>query len=280
METALRGHSPFKVELVNGVVRKSASSLEDFERLSRQLRRQLHMDEIYDRFKTALPLKIDKDSMSVEMEFIPYPSPIFCAHTHMEQILNHLKGYFCYKNNVCKRTPLDQNAFVDKVRSTYKNIQKFPNRTKVEIDALEAVVPRFIGTIYDRELIDNIDPCHGDLTLTNMMYDAKEDEIYCIDLLDSWNHSVYADLAKLNQEVTYEWSLISLNSELSVEQGRAYGVLLRRIRDEIILSYDRKPKTVIAYSILNDLRLLQYEKRPEFRLRIIKSICEDARIWF
>lgn len=87
--------------------------------------------------------------------------------------------------------------------------------------------------------------CHGDFTLSNMLFTPKGD-IITFDLLDSFLESPIIDLVKLRQDTRYHWSMF-------VEQGN----FTNSVKLKQILAYiDNK----LMQAIGNDLCIQKWEK--------------------
>ena len=68
------------------------------------------------------------------------------------------------------------------------------------IENYEMVFDYLNNNIPNLNIYKNV--CHGDLTLSNLIF--KNNEIYCIDFLDSFIDSPIIDLVKLKQDSSLE----------------------------------------------------------------------------
>lgn len=100
-------------------------------------------------------------------------------------------------------------------------------------------------------------PCHGDYTLENLLI-TKDEEIYAIDLLDSFYDSWEMDLAKLLQDVELKWSyrFSKKDDNLTVRLIIIRSCIIehvRRMRDGVILL-----DHIEHLLLLNTLRIVPY----------------------
>lgn len=96
--------------------------------------------------------------------------------------------------------------------------------------------------------------CHGDFTLSNIIYDKTVKKIYLIDFLDIYLNTYLCDYAKLLQDIHYGWSARYLNRALIVK----HQVLGAKIKQEIELGFAKWTETIDFISILNTIRIIPY----------------------
>ena len=116
-------------------------------------------------------------------------------------------------------------------------------------------------------------PCHGDLTLENILI-TKEKKVYLIDFLDSFCNSWMIDIAKLFQDLEYKWSYrnktISVNTELRLlvaKEALIEEILKRKNGEESL-------KTIYYILLLNIIRIIPYTKQIE-TLNFLYFVIED-----
>ena len=103
------------------------------------------------------------------------------------------------------------------------------------------------------ELFLPIGPCHGDLTLSNIILTGNS--FYLIDFIPSTYESILSDMAKINQDLLYCWST-RLCDKTSINNSRifsnhAYPGILRMTASTY--------KKVFSYiEILNWMRIIPY----------------------
>ena len=98
-----------------------------------------------------------------------------------------------------------------------------------------------------------LSPCHGDLTLENMLINSTAD-IYLIDFLDSFASSWFIDAAKKLQDLEVGWSWRDAGIDMNRELRRVLGVTYFR---EKLIQHDAL-LPVYYLLLLNLLRILPY----------------------
>ena len=102
-------------------------------------------------------------------------------------------------------------------------------------------------------------PCHGDLTLENILI-TQDKKLYLIDFLDSFYNSWMMDIAKLLQDLELRWSfrykVIDSNTELRLLVAK------EALIEEILKIENGSEKLNIIYHILllNIIRIYPYAK--------------------
>lgn len=102
-------------------------------------------------------------------------------------------------------------------------------------------------------------PCHGDLTLENILV-TQDKTLYLIDFLDSFYNSWMIDIAKLLQDLELKWSfrhtVISSNRALRLQVAK------ETLIEEILNTENGKEKLNTIYHILllNVIRIYPYTK--------------------
>jgi len=118
-------------------------------------------------------------------------------------------------------------------------------------------------------------PCHGDFTLSNMIF---SDKIYLIDWHDPFSDSPLQDIGKLYQEMELKWSLRmddSIRDKTKVALG--YDYLKRLVYTEIeriIIRHDLNRDVVDLFKLMTIVRLLAYTKDKKMEKIIIEKIGE------
>ena len=102
-------------------------------------------------------------------------------------------------------------------------------------------------------------PCHGDLTLENIILTYSK-SVYLIDFLDSFYNSWMIDIAKLLQDVDLKWSF--RNKELSSNAALRLQVAKEALLEEIMKTKGGYNNIITIYHILllNVLRIYPYTK--------------------
>jgi hypothetical protein len=115
-----------------------------------------------------------------------------------------------------------------------------------------------------------IGTCHGDFTLSNMLLTDRG--IFLIDFLDTWIESPVLDISKLNQEAQLMWSCrMAEKTDSEVKFGQNFSFIYDRLIEKLLLDFPKLSDSLLLSHVMNNLRLLQYEKSEEWALRILKS---------
>lgn len=99
--------------------------------------------------------------------------------------------------------------------------------------------------------------CHGDLTLSNIIFQPKSNKVFLIDFLDVFIDSYLMDLIKLEQDLIYGWSnrFLTARDQLSGDILCSYLLDVCKIDDR-----NRWHDVYVILSLLNTLRIVPYCK--------------------
>lgn len=136
---------------------------------------------------------------------------------------------------------------------------------------------------HGEEILLPIGACHGDLTLSNILIrdDSSSLSVVLIDFLDNFVESPLADLAKLNQDLAYGWTLrLMTASENKKEGDRHFNALslftvFKSIREVLETRYSEFSwyrNFFHLMALMNQLRVLQYSKDPSATDYLVKTI--------
>jgi hypothetical protein len=279
MSLALRGHSKFKVRRIGQVVHKSAPSDGLFERLDSEAVKQEQSP--YEGFIAPRILSKQPDQRLVTMEFLPFLSvPEFftmAVGQEMTWFIDKLEHYLKWIDRHAVKMDFNYGLYRAKLSATFANI--YANKSLLFStgqlffirDVMEDWLTR-LETI-DGGLIDKHGWCHGDFTFSNLIVDPWNREIYWFDFLTGWDHSIYVDLAKLEQEFAHAWSLRFLRFGLCVDRGVALK-RTKQVQDALgpLFSGQFDGRVLALYKAINDLRLLQYERDSRWGSRILNHL--------
>jgi hypothetical protein len=165
----------------------------------------------------------------------------------------------------CREIPSD--IIIDKTRGILSHIslnKKIHGYFKQDIEQL-------ILRLEERPILRlPIGQCHGDLTLSNMIF--GNGMIYLIDFLDSFIDSPIIDIVKIRQDTKYHWSLMLENERESFEIQKIIQAL-NHIDSKIhshFLKYSFYSGLYTYFEKLNLLRIVPYAKSYS-ELKFIKS---------
>ncbi len=105
-------------------------------------------------------------------------------------------------------------------------------------------------------------PCHGDLTLGNILI-TSDKRLYLIDFLDSFYNSWMVDVAKLLQDLELGWAFRS--SPFDQNRNLRLQVAKEALLEEILCTEagEKKLETVYHILLLNIIRIYPYAKDDE-----------------
>lgn len=209
-----KGLSGCALELVDtNTIRKSSTNIKYNRRLQTQIEKQKYFLEHFKRVSFNSPhiKKIDgTDLIYYDMEYIPSSSFETFFSESSKDDLDHFYG--------CLEEYIDSVAFVSR-ECNQELIEKL--HTLRSSSQYASFIDFLIKELHNAKIILPIGFCHGDLTLSNILF--KHRTYYLIDFLDSHIETPYYDLAKLKQDLFYHWS-VSVNhiNNLRVKQGIDY----------------------------------------------------------
>lgn len=113
--------------------------------------------------------------------------------------------------------------------------------------------------------------CHGDLTLSNIIY--MKGDVYLIDFLDSFIDTPLIDLAKLKQDLIYDWTL-DCHVDCTENQRTRIRQVCRRIWRTIEAEMHEHTRTeeFRITEALNFLRIEPYTKNEKMRQKLDETI--------
>ncbi len=196
----LIGNSGCNLELFEDkrIVRKSAPSLQYGRRLLKQANKQQYF---FNYLKSnALPIEVPEvlniGSNHFDMKFIAgQTAPEFFTNTNIENsniLLKKILQFIEFNINNC-------NKNMDFKTKLLKKLYSIHDSTNEPI--IQDLIKK-INLLTSFEL--PVGPCHGDLTLSNMII-TNSKQIYFIDFLDSFIQSPVIDIVKIRQDTFHLW---------------------------------------------------------------------------
>lgn len=248
MDFKVRGHSKYKLKLENNLVEKYHHTNDD--RLVKSAYKQKRFKSKF--FKTPNVLNIERDGF--KMEYISgYSFSQFltaASKRDLDGFINKIDGYL--KENQITNYDIPIELFINKIKSIdYDStllLSKIKNKKTVNV---------------------GVGICHGDLTLSNMIF---AEDIYLIDFLDSYLESPTMDIVKLRQDTHLHWSL---NMVENVTDLTKIKLGLRYIDEFLINNYEVEDYYFLQ--IINLIRIFPYtndKKTEDWLNKNIKELCE------
>ena len=261
----MKGHSGCVIKIIENkgtfYIRKFSSETNYNSRLINQMQKQIdfYKNKKNNNLKTSKVIQSGyrEGIFWFDMEYINGLNAINhfskCSTNDIKEIVLKLKNYL--KNNIADaeliKPPIKK--IKEKILSLKKNINK-PGT----IENYEMVFDYLNNNIPNLNIYKNV--CHGDLTLSNLIF--KNNEIYCIDFLDSFIDSPIIDLVKLKQDSSLG-RIFHINKsfrKLNLTRSRLLTNYLDKelskiIDDDIIFS-----KWYNYLQVLNLVRIIPYTK--------------------
>jgi len=259
----IQGHSGCEISVCNGLLKKSSGSNYPIKRLKAQIEKQklalvagLHKDIIIPKV-----LKEEfQEGYSAHMEYFPCSNIIQYLHRaskeNLDNLIENLINFIEHGIENSHAKIIDEQKIISKFESI-EGSSIF--REKLDSYLQEDVK---IPTGF----------CHGDLTLSNVLFIPNSSKIVLIDFLDSFIESPIVDIAKIRQDTKHGWSSF------------IHRVKHDKIKTKLSLEYlDKKIvekfsslewfKHCQLFQFMNLVRILPYAKQTETSNFIRKEIC-------
>lgn len=250
----LNGHSGCKVTLIAGdslYVSKSCATKQYNFRLKKQCQKQ----RMFIKSEKVLTPKIlnygyDNELFYFDMQYIKAKTMAeYVNDISIIEISDYIKCLFAslYFENE-KISDNTSKIFIHKIRTLKQSLLNFN-----ELDEAFKILENFNWSKIPKT------PCHGDLTLENILI-TPDKKLYLIDFLDSFYNSWMIDIAKLLQDLELKWSFrhktITSNMELRLLVAK------EALIEEILKLENGEEKLNAIYHILllNVIRIYPYAK--------------------
>lgn len=249
------GHSGCVVELYQNdkefFVRKSSASPEYNIRLKKQFAKQKKfVGSLFVKTPTILNYGMQNGLFYFDMQFVRAQTLAEYIHSiRITEIADFVRCLFksLYLNNNLNNSNA-KRVFSVKIESLENKLAPFLHLKEAFYKLKE----------YDWSRVYK-SPCHGDLTLENIMI-TSDHRLYLIDFLDSFYNSWMIDLAKLFQDVVLKWSF--RYQKLSPDTQLRLHLIQESLTEEILIVPAGREKLSTIYHILllNVLRIYPYVK--------------------
>jgi hypothetical protein len=199
------GNSGCKVELVFGPrlsVRKVAVSKQYARRLQAQKRKQREFRSPIQGLRVPEVFQSDADSFVMEYLFM-LDSIEFLERATPEIIKKRLEILFDFLRWEFAKSTLSTIPS----ELIVKKLDDIECQIAAEVWARHyAMYAAILRTNLPDVLMVPLGPCHGDLTLSNVMFSIEENSVGLIDFLDSFVETPLVDLVKLRQDTRFHWT--------------------------------------------------------------------------
>jgi len=246
---------------------KSTDDASYAERLFKQAQKQrLFHEQQSDGILTPEVFDVSRkpSSCTIEMEFVYGQNFIeFFEYSGLDRLNSFVETLLFFIQDQMGRSPVKQVS-ASVITRKYEDVKhKIMSNQNLTGYADIGKMFETVDTCFDisGELSLPVGSCHGDLTLSNMLFNGSR--VYLIDFLDSFVETPLMDIVKLRQDTRYGWSFLMFK--------RPYD----RVRHQIILDHiDRCIVSqcqalpgyhdyYVLFQLMNFLRILQYAQEPE-----------------
>lgn len=265
----LKGYSNFDIKLVGETVVKSAKNEKDYTRLTKEIRKQLVFDTKLYGIKTPKIIGGNLMNKSYTMKYISDSNLILMLkHGINNNFINKLKRYFeiNIKNSIQEDILSD---FKEKYKNTYNNCLKNKylktNQSFFDVDFKFREMLKKINV-----MVVPVSYCHGDLTISNMLYNDQDETLYFIDFLANFSDTVLQDMVKIRQDTRFKLimkmnKMFNKNVNNNLEE-------LDKIFNKIFSNYSFYREYYTLFQYLNLLRVLPYCKKENIISYIINCM--------
>ena len=276
----INGHSNFNINIIivdnKYYLCKNSTNYEDALRLNKQIEKQEIQQKL---FNLKIP-KIYFKSQILEnknyflMEFMNNCKDCFTYITNNNFLV--LEKLFIFFKNIIEKyisnsisKKIDKNTLINKISSIKININKLKH-TNFLTEPEYNIIDRYLKYLENKssDIINVKLPigfCHGDLTLSNMLFDELNNELYLIDFLDSFIETPLFDIIKLRQDTKFFWSINMCNLNIDTSKIKIGMHHLDKKIDNYFKKYSFYNLCYNYFEIVNLLRVLQYCKSEKIK---------------
>lgn len=262
----LKGYSKFNVELKGNVIVKTSPN-NILWRLKNEIKKQQNFDTDFYNIKTPSILKEINNGFQmsyIENELLDI---LLTKNILKYNFITGIKQYFLKSLiNTTEENIFD--LFVDKYNKTYNicSNKKFMKDNKKFIESNLKFKNKLIKL--KNTMIVPLKYCHGDLTLSNILYES--DEIYFIDFLDNFANTILQDMSKIRQDTQFKL-IMEMNNIKNANMTKNLNILDSAF-NELFSEYPFYNKYYNYFQFLSLMRILPYCDNINLINKIIKNL--------
>jgi hypothetical protein len=260
----VRGHSGFVLQLLNERLIRKSSDRAGAARLKRQIEKQIRFSSECATAQIKIPQVVavheNDESFAADMEFIAARDFVqFLTRAGRKQLDDFLAkiSRFIFDNLA--------NSHDCDVRDAV--CQKLDELSDKDIPINYLNIARNLA---DRAIVIPCGPCHGDLTLSNILF--KGEAIYLLDFLDSFVESPLQDIVKLRQDTQFKWSLAMYTLPFDRTKLHVAMEYLDRAIDNAFSELTWYKSNYPLFQLINLLRILPYCKDSQARQNVCSHV--------
>tara|TARA_Y100001958_G_C21219611_1_gene545002 strand:+ start:68 stop:1699 length:1632 start_codon:yes stop_codon:yes gene_type:complete len=284
------GHSNFHVHILHlnntYFFCKSSTNYEDSIRLSRQIQKQTQYRNLFQFLIPEVFYEVPKTNTKIDQRYFLMKylnNSITCFQYLIENSHSVLDTIFSFIINVIDTfihhsiyIHVDREILLDKLLNIKTNLTKIKSVFhQEEYEFLQKKIQNLENqTDNVCKVAIPVGYCHGDLTLSNMLFDLMKHDIYLIDFLDSFVETPLFDIIKIRQDTKNFWSLNMIKQTIDQNKVR---IALHHLDNKIDTYFQKyefyNNNSVYEYfETLNHLRVLQYCKSEKIKSHILQCL--------
>lgn len=278
MTTKIKGHSGCRVDIVDGIVRKTTFDKNYIKRLQSQCEKQnqFFKNNTFSFLKTPQIFNehIQHDAFSFDMEFC------FCSNyidfferaskKKIDLFFSNLVDFISKNVNDSKLENVS-NIIWEKYLSVKNGI--------IDDFFISANINNIIFDKFEKRYSNNIilpiGFCHGDLTFSNILIKNHQNQLVFLDFLDTFLDTPLQDMVKIRQDTKFLWSNHLVEGIFDVKRIEIIMEYLDQKFHENFTKYDFYIKYYKLFEILNWFRVLRYSKDISIIKKIENYILND-----
>ena len=175
----------------------------------------------------------------------------------IDDIVERLKQVLDFEIANSKLQKVPAKLFQDKVSDVLSNTQHLIDKgafTQATLNAFERIK---IESKQCRTI--PIGTCHGDLTLSNLIYSKRNGTLYFIDFLDPFIESPIMDICKIRQDTRLGWSITKSHSSAQSRMRHVLNYIDSQLLP-FVEQFDWVNQNYRFFQDLNILRIAPYAK--------------------
>ena len=281
VEIKIPGHSGCLVEIVENFnyicIRKATLNNHYMTRLKAQITKQkqfsalfnsVHVPEIYGEFKSP-------HVYFAEMQYIT-GLDIFtffdvASKYDLDKFFNVIEDYLTESLSLSEMTDFPLDKINQKLSSLELSFTDRLSSANHHISRLKCIL--------DNHTFPSIPIgfCHGDLTFSNILIEPGCENVYFIDLLDSYIESPIQDIVKIKQDIVYHWSTKKTVQSFDLCRTKIIFAYFNKRLDKFIEKHLINKAVVSLFQIINMLRILPYTDDFELINYLYKCIENELK---
>lgn len=215
-----KSHSHDHLEIIDyeGLTCIKKTFFSDIERSKKSVMKQINFENINAggiSISSASTISFTQDSACLNL-IMPYVDgitgdlfPTYLSKDAANRLSSALSNLLLLELNSSREIHISQKIFIDKIMDVYE---------KTEDYELRAIIVKIMDIVQKlpSQIIFPIGSCHGDLTLSNIIF-SPVSGVILIDFLDTYLDSPIQDVVKLKQDFDYGWSFRHMSKPAQVK---------------------------------------------------------------